>query len=228
MVEWQNKDLSLGERCVLFSLNEMKLGVKESSPNSFTSPRIIEYFSICTRLVNGKETPLKLKSGNWCAISACFALHKSLLPNEIPPHGYRAGVVEVIADLKSKGLWHSRKDVLDLRYKIKIGDIVATDRSTPGKPETSWYRHCLRVSDVTDKGFECISGNSSGMYKISKHKYDQLNLVGFGEYPELNYKIKNVTDVEEIDWNTFSLEDVNPTIDMDETFDFSKGMDLLK
>lgn len=65
MESWKNKELTLGERTVLFMKNEMDNGVQEDKPKSYTSPRIKQYFSICTRIINGKETPIGISSGNY-------------------------------------------------------------------------------------------------------------------------------------------------------------------
>lgn len=212
MLKWKNPLLTLGERCVLFSENELSNGVKESSPGSYTSPRIAEYFSICTREKNGVEIPIGITKGNWCAASASFALHECLLPGEIEPHGFRVGVVEVKSDLQKQGRWHSKKEVLDQKYNIQIGDPVIFDRSQPGKPETSWWRHIGRVYDVTSEWFECISGNSYGKWRISKHKKTQSNLLGFGEYPGINSKPTGVPS-EGVDWSNVDVEDLVPLVD---------------
>jgi hypothetical protein len=185
--KYKDPKLSLGERCVAFAESEMILGVKEDKPNSFTSPRLREYFSICTRLVNGKEVSMKsFTAGNWCAAGASFCLHESLLPNEVPPHGYRLGVVEIVADLEHNKTYFSIDKVRKGLYTIKVGDIIIFDRSTPGKPETNWFRHIGRVYSVDSKdSFKCISGNSGGQWKISSHKLSQTSLLGFGYYPGL-------------------------------------------
>lgn len=182
MNKWQDPSLSLGERCVAFSENEMLNGVKESYPGSFTSDRIKEYFSICTRNTHGREMPLPLQKGNWCSAAGCYALYSSLLPGEKPPHGYRVGVIEVVTDLRVNDLW---RDVDKTRpYIVKVGDVVVFDRSTPGDASTQWFRHFARVYSIIDeKNFQCISGNSGGRWKITDHKLSQPTLLGFGEYP---------------------------------------------
>lgn len=183
MNKWQDPSLTLGERCVAFSANEMANGVKESHPGSYTSPRIAEYFSICTRIINGKEVPLNLFFGNWCSSSGCFALHESLLPGEVPPHGYRAGVVEVVSDLEHNGLYKTIVEARSESYKLKIGDPIIFDRSVPNNPATQWFRHFGRVYSTDGSGnFQCISGNSGGKYSISSHSLSQGNILGFGDY----------------------------------------------
>ena len=140
--------INLGARCVIFAEKELHNNVKEDQPGSYTSPRIREYFAICTRQINGKEVNLNFTKGNWCAASASFCMANSLLPGEYPPHGNRVGVVELVSDLDSKGLWKPIKNILNLSYVIKTGDLVVFDRSQPGKLETSWWRHVGRVYKI--------------------------------------------------------------------------------
>lgn len=192
MNKWSNMSLSLGERCVLFAENELKSGVKEDAPKSYTSKRIREYFSICTRLKNGKEVPINLTKGNWCAASASFCLYSCLLNGETKPHGFRVGVVEIVEDLKASGLYRPIKEVLNKTYSPKIGDVIIFDRSNPNDPSTAWFRHIGRVYDLNLNSFDCISGNSGGKWAITKHKYTQSNLLGFGQYPLHNEAIGTV------------------------------------
>lgn len=205
---WQNPLLTLGERCIAFAESEMTNGIKEDHLNSFTSPRIREYFSICTRKINNKETKIKLISGNWCASSASYTLYKSLLPGETPPHGYRAGVVEIVSDLQKNGLWRD----INNSYKPRIGDIVVFDRSQPNKPETAWWRHVGRVYYIKDSNFKCISGNCYGCWKVTSHTMDQKNLLGFGEYPDINSKTI-LTPTEPIDWSNLDISQLVPMED---------------
>lgn len=216
MIEsWKNADLSLGERCVLFSENEMKNGVCEDKLNSFTSSRIREYFSICTRLVNGKETKLNLNAGNWCSSGGCFALQQSLLPGEVVPHGYRVGVVEVVADLKHNNLYQTIDQVRNGDYTIKVGDVIIFDRSIPNKPETQWFRHfgrCYSVDSSTD--FKCISGNNGGKWKISSHKISQTNLLGFGSYPsKKDIVLPNISTRPPAAFDSVNIKELAPSED---------------
>lgn len=213
MNKWQNPLLTLGERCVAFAENELNNNVREDKPGSYTSPRIREYFAICTRQINGKEVNLNFTKGNWCAASASFCLKNSLLSGEVPPHGYRLGVVEIVTDLQRKGLWRPTVDVRSGSYNIQIGDVIIFDRSQPGKPETNWYRHIGRVYDIIPDGFRCISGNSGGCWKISNHKLSQSNLLGFGQYPSIISTTADVTSTQGIDWSHIDLDDLAPLHD---------------
>jgi len=225
MLKWKNPLLTLGERCVLFSENELKNGVKESYPASYTSTRIAEYFSICTRVIHGNEVPIGITKGNWCAASGSFALHECLLPGDLIPHGYRVGVVEIVSDLKEIGRWHSKKNVQDGKYKLQIGDPIVFDRSQPNKPETKWFRHFGRVYSVSQDEFECISGNSCGTWRISKHKLTQSNLIGFGEYPGIRSVPTGVPE-SDIDWSDIDVEDLAPLEDTGKDLEKADFVDI--
>jgi len=199
---------SLGVRCLEFMQEEMKKDVT-SNPKLPATPRVKEYFSICTRLVNGKEVKLNLTQGNWCAAAVSFSMYKSLAPGEKPLHGYRVGCIEIQKDLIDSGLWHSVKDIKSTS-ELMLGDILITDRSNPNIPNSSWWRHILRVSKINDdKTFECISGNSTGgKYRISKHKLTDKNIIGFGFIDNR----KSVGSNETIVLPT-KEDDLNPVVD---------------
>jgi hypothetical protein len=214
--KWNDPGLSLGERCVAFAENEMKNNVGEDKLNSFTSPRLREYFAICTRLVNGKETSMKsFTAGNWCAAGVSFCLHESLLSGEVPPHGYRLGVVEVVADMQHNKSYHTIDEVRNNTYTIKVGDIIIFDRSTAGKPETQWYRHIGRVYSVdSPTNFKCISGNNGGKWRISSHTMSQASLLGFGAYPaKKDIILPNVSTRPSSPFDTADIKDLAPSED---------------
>ena len=189
MKKWQDPALSLGERCVEFAKSEMSAGVAEDKPNSFTSPRIREYFKICTRIVNGKESPIGLTftAGNWCAAGVSFSLYNCMLESDgTLPHGYRLGVIEVISDMQKKGAYRPIAQARQGQYKIKVGDPVFFDRSNPNNPASSWWRHIGFVYSVGPGGkFVCISGNNGGRWRLSNHDLNQVSLLGFGDYPSV-------------------------------------------
>jgi hypothetical protein len=213
MNRWQDPNLSLGERCVAFAENEMKNGVSEDSPRSFTSPRLREYFKICTRIIKGKEVSIgkNFTAGNWCSAGVSFCLHESILSNETAPHGYRLGVVEVMADMQKLGTYHSVANVKAKTYNIKVGDIIFFDRSNPNNPASAWWRHIGRVYSVEPNGkFTCISGNSGGKWRISKHDFNQKTLLGFGEYKPVQVVSKVSVP---IDWDHLDLNALAPMED---------------
>lgn len=203
-------NLTLGQRCVKFMEDEMKANVT-CNPNLPATPRVKEYFSICTRKVNGKETPIKLTQGNWCAAAISFSLYSSIQTNEEKPHNYRVGCVEIMQDLMDNHKWYTKDLIKRKIANILPGDIVITDRSNPSNPNSSWWRHILRVVSVNDDGtFRCISGNSiGGRYQYSNHSLDDKNLIGFGLVDPREIKTLGIIyqkpEVKE--------EDLNPSIE---------------
>jgi hypothetical protein len=222
MNKWQDPSLTLGERCVAFAEQEMKNGVKEDKPGSYTSSRIRDYFNICTRIFNGKETKIHFISGNWCSAAASFALHESLLPGETKPHGYRLGVVEVVSDLQHNGLYRTIAQARSGAYQLKIGDPIIFDRSVPSNPSTAWWRHIGRVYSIDSQGgFKCISGNSGGKYSISDHKLSQANILGFGEYGTVVPAQTTLPD-----WSHVNIVDLAPMEDTGKDLAVSNVFDL--
>jgi hypothetical protein len=223
MEKWKDPLLTLGERCVAFSENEMNNHVKESYPGSYTSDRIKQYFSIDTRLINGKEVSTGITSGNWCSAGVCFALHESLLPGESQPHGYRAGVVEVVYDLQKNGLYRTIDLVRNSKYQLKIGDVVIFNRSNPNNPNSAWWRHIARISSLNNNGFECISGNNGGTWKISNCTLSQSNILGFGAYSDVPYW---ESSDQVVDWSSYSIDDINPPVDTGAELDNADFFDI--
>lgn len=226
---WQDSSLSLGERCVAFAENEMTNNVGEDAPGSYTSARLREYFSICTRNVNGKEVSLSsFKAGNWCAAGASFCLYKSLLPGETAPHWFRLGVIEIVADLQHNGLYHPVADVRNNIYQIKKGDVIIFDRSNPADLSTSWYRHIGRVHSLMDAGtFKCISGNSGGKWNVATCKLSQANILGFGEYPALNQRIFPITP-EVTDLSNIDITSLAPSVDTGKDLAINNVIDIFQ
>ncbi len=213
MFKWEDPKYTLGERCVFFAENELKNGVSEDAPNSLSSPRIAEYFSICTRLINGKEIAIGINHGNWCAASASYSLQSAIYSGEKMPHGYRVGVLEIMADQQKHNTYHDVTHVQSGKFLPKIGDTIFWDRSKPNRPETAWYRHISRVYSIDSNGFESIGGNTNGKYMIRNHKFDQSDLLGFGSYPDKHgISILN-NDNYVLDISTLTDEQLVPFID---------------
>lgn len=223
-MKWKDPSLTLGERCVAFAEQELANGVKEDKPGSYTSPRIREYFAICTRVINGQEVNIHFTAGNWCAASASFALHESLLPGEAKPHGYRLGVVEIVSDLQHNGLYRTITEARSGAYQLKVGDPIIFDRSRPNDPSTAWFRHIGRVYSVDGNGnFHCISGNSGGKYSISAHQLSQTNILGFGDY-----SVQTVVAQQGglPDWSHVNILDLAPLEDTGKHLEASNFFDL--
>jgi len=182
---WRDSTKSLGVRALAFSLAEKANGVKEEPPRSNTSSRIIEYFSCATRIMDGEETKFRLKSGNWCAVAACFATKQSLMHSEKMPHGYRVSGVELVEDAIKKGNWHPAELIKNKKYKIRIGDLAVFDRSD-SRSYTAWWRHVARVkTNVDDKGyFITLGGNERDNYRLTRQHINDPKFLGCIAYPQ--------------------------------------------
>ena len=175
--EWLDPSKTYGERCVLLSLAELRNGVQEEPPGSNTGKRIREYLAPCTR--NGM--PLGLKSGAWCAASACWVSERARLPGEAPPHWYRCSGQEMEQDAMNAHAWVDVETVRAGGIIIEVGDIAMYSRGTP-----AWQRHVTRVLDVpgADGKFRTIAGNENDRWQITQRSLSDKELLGFIRYPK--------------------------------------------
>lgn len=179
---------SLGERSLDVAWTELRSGVREDPVGSNTGPRVKEYLVPCLR--GDRNVKLNLVASNWCSAFACWCQMKALEEGEQPAHGYRAGVVELVADaIDDKALWTGAwipiAKVIDEEETPKIGDLAIYDRSVLGRPETSWWRHVNRVCryDKETGLFAAIGGNERQKVSLSEQTITNSRLLGFLSYP---------------------------------------------
>jgi len=192
---WLDPTKSLGVRALYFSLSEKAKNVKEIPNGSNSGPEIKEYFNYATRKVKGVEQRLGISSGNWCAVSACYATKQSLLKDDKMPHGYRAGVVELVQDAMSVGNWKTAKQIRLKQYTMQQGDLAIFDRSVPGKKHTSWWRHVARIETEVgsdEKSFRTLGGNENNTYTLTTRDITNKKFLGCIAYPQIVYDIKNI------------------------------------
>jgi len=112
------RDYPVGERCLIWLGYQFGSDVREI-PGPEHDPRILSYSKHCRRggayLGNNGEgkpvwnggTPLALPTDDagspWCAALASETLRAVLLPGEIPPHGLRVSVRELVEDARAAG-----------------------------------------------------------------------------------------------------------------------------
>lgn len=190
---WRDPGLTLGERAVAWSLQELKDGVQDDAPGSHTSTRIREYLAPCIRY--GRL--LNLKAGNWCAASACCAMRASVLEGEAEPHEYRASGMELQQDAQyanrlRDGYWVKPGQVLDGSVVLQIGDLVVLQRGNPADRSTAWMRHVARVTVVPvaqpqdprqNSPYKTIGGNEGGRWRLTDRTLRDHDLRGFILYP---------------------------------------------
>lgn len=170
LVGWQDQHLSMAERTILWSMNEMSLGVKEVPQGSNTGPRIKDYLSPCMR--DGNR--LGLSAGDWCAAFASAAQHACLVPGSVLRHDYRASGIEIEQDAKDQGQWYT----LDKIACPKEGDLAILKRGTE-----SWQRHVCRVVDFDASGnMVTIGGNEGGTIRLTKRHIKDPAVLGFVNY----------------------------------------------
>jgi hypothetical protein len=203
---WLDPTKTLGDRCVLWSLNERERGVKEEPRGSNNGPVVGEYLGACVRDgQTGFGAWLKTRGGNWCAAAASAAAAACALPDDNVPHKSRAGVVELVSDAMKVGAYHTKKAVREGSYAVQRGDLVIFDRSTPGRPETSWWRHVARVETApNDHGrFQTIGGNEADTWSLCWRQMNHTKLLGFIAYPQDVAEPVEEVEPEGEDWSTF-------------------------
>jgi hypothetical protein len=175
---WRNPALPLGERCVLWSREQM---TREPRPSAAT---LASWFSRAVR--NGRA--LGITKGNHCAIAASYAALACALDGEEIPHEPRAAARELQADAIARGCWHEAREVWDGVWAPRGGDLAVYDRSKPGRPETSWWGHVDRVSGPPEEtGYWNLGANegAGGAWREQISRYDNPRLLGFVAYPRL-------------------------------------------
>lgn len=172
---------SLGERALAWSEAEAARGAGEDPKGSNGGPDVEAYFKGARR--RGSEELLGLKSGNWCAAGASAALYAVLEPGETPPHGWRAGVVELVDDAKDQGLWVTVDEIRDGAPPPSRGDLAIYDRSEPENPSSAWWRHVNRIVEWRDDGtFRTLGANEGDGWGYGEHSLDEPKLLGFIRY----------------------------------------------
>ena len=179
---------SIGERALEVALKELWAGIKEEPPGSNTGPKIREYLDPCVR--GDKHTDLRLTASNWCMAFSSWCQFQVLALDEIPAHGYRAGVVEAVADARSgkfSGKWVPIQEVRKNVWKPSSGDLAIWDRSVPNRPDTAWWRHVNRVVKFADDEgfFTTVGGNEYDKVRLSSSHITASKLLGFIAYPKL-------------------------------------------
>jgi lysophospholipase L1-like esterase len=155
---------TLGERAVVFALDEWRKGVREDSPGSNRSPRIDQYR-------RGMGTP----GDPWCAWGFCYSAYAVLRPGESLPHAYTGSVAEIVRT----GRFHARGD----GYLPKRGDgaVWERDHENPTRGGKGHIGRVLEAPDATGR-FVTLEGNSGDAWMQREHLLDEPHFLGWIEY----------------------------------------------
>jgi hypothetical protein len=183
--------IPLGERCLAWCMEH--IGEAEKPAGSNDSRLIREWRLPCVRGDGAKAFKLNLRPSNWCSMFQCAAMEACLEPGEPAPHGYRAGVVELVEDtapgrdgrVPYAGDYRPVSEVKRGAWRPAPGDLVIFDRSDPNNPKSAWKRHVARVVsfDAEEWTFRTVGGNERDEVRLSEHHIGEARLLGFIEYP---------------------------------------------
>lgn len=188
---------TLGQRALSIAQQELELGVREHPAGSNTGPKVREYLAPCVRdvvtsigetiIVETKR--LNLVASAWCMAFASFCHAQALRSSERPAHGYRAGVLEAVADVRiGEGYTGRWLGIEDVRAGVSVprqGDLAVYSRAIDGRSETSWWRHVSRIESWHGSHYFAIGGNELGRVRRAKHMVAHSRLLGFILYPDV-------------------------------------------
>ena len=134
------------------------------------SARVKEYFSTPKFLrfdpKTGKETPIKISTGDWCAAAIAMSHHHAGLSWVKP----RLAGIEYERDAIDLGRWAGKAPTID--PDVEPGDLAIFPRGT------GWTRHIATVLDISEDrtSYRTIDGNSGsypgGQWAINtRHTY---------------------------------------------------------
>ena len=99
---------------------------------------------------------------------------------DLPPHGWRCSVAELVADARALGTWHSAEDVRAGRYQIKPGDLLISARGG-GDPLHGGTGHVERAETVSP--LVTIGGNEGDTWTRAPFDVNAASFRGVIEYP---------------------------------------------
>lgn len=188
---------SLGQRALDVAQQELEQGVRERPLGSNDGPRIREYLDPCVRDVVTQlgdtttvhTTRLNLGPTNWCMAFASHCQASALRSGERPAHGYRAAVVEAVADVQIgegyAGRWLDIADVRAGKVVPSEGDLVVLTRAIASRKQTAWWRHVNRIESWHTDYYIGIGGNEHHKVRRAKHMVNNPRILGCIAYPPM-------------------------------------------
>lgn len=185
---WRDPQLSLGERCVLWSLAQVALGSIETWGRN-AGERIAAYFADATRLVDGVERDVGIDRGDWCIVGLTAAERATMLPGEAPVLQLRVAGWEIIEDAERDGSWVPAADIRAGRYVPRLGDVGIMVRPSGSDPARVRTRHGFRFASAValDGSYTSVDGNSGKdgrRWATNERSIHDPDFLGVKPYPQ--------------------------------------------
>lgn len=180
----------LGERALAWLGYQAMLGIRRI-PGSEHDKRILAYSRHCRRRGTflgvdldrlplwrgGVPVPLDEDEDPWCAATASETLRLALRPGEVPPHGLRISVRELVEDARVTGAVRPRG------YLPQPGDLCCLGREGEW-PSRGGRGHVRRSIMVLDGGlYNGLGGNEGGTITQAIHRLDDPAIDCWIAYP---------------------------------------------
>lgn len=123
---------------------------------------------------------------NWCAVAVSDWISNGAADAKVtPPISGSPGAQALMGQFKSVGRWLAASDARKDPTRVKAGMVAVWDRSTPGRPETSWLGHTALVTGGCQSfdAFPTIEGNSGPQANqciVGLRELSDPRLFGFG------------------------------------------------
>ena len=185
---WRDAALSLGERCVLWSMAQVALGSLEVWGRN-AGPRIAGYFEDAVRLTGGVERPVGISKGDWCIAALTAAERACLLPGEELVLKLRVSGKEIVEDAIRDGSWVPAADIRSGLYAPRVGDVGIMVRPAGADPAKVWTRHGFRFASAVaaDGSYTSVDGNSGKdgeRWAVNARSIHDPDFLGVKPYPQ--------------------------------------------
>lgn len=187
---WRNGQLSVGERCTLWSLAQVALGSLETWGRN-AGPLIADYFRGATRRnkKTGAEEKVGIDRGDWCIVALCEAEDHVLLPGEERVLIQRVAGWEIVEDAIRDGSWVTAEEIRAGEYAIRVGDVGVNVRPKMANPEFTKLRHGWRAATVPNadgvlKSVDGNSGKDGKRWATNARSIHDPDFLGVRPYPQ--------------------------------------------
>jgi hypothetical protein len=181
--------MTLAERCCMWLGHSLGLEPREI-PGPEHNPLILSYSKHCRRggtFVGVRDDGMPIWEGGsrlelqtddsdspWCAALASATLRAALLPNEMPPHGLRVSVRELVEDAREAGT------LRPVDWTPTFGSLAICARAGQN-PLHGGSGHVRCVVGVEGPRYLGIGGNEDDTIKCAWHSLLATEVVGWIE-----------------------------------------------